>query len=95
LDIFVKGAILPRPQKFQDVPEAQYFAILERLRDVPDCDEAEQTYWIQFLQTNLECREISDIIYWSEDDPSDAEILARARERKRSAIILAPPSSEN
>ena len=89
LETFVKGAMLPYPGKFHDVPDAQFLAVLERLRH-PDCDEAEQGYWIRFLETNLDCKEITDVIYWSEDNPSDSEILARARARKRTVINLPP-----
>jgi hypothetical protein len=91
LETFVKAAMLPHPRKFPDVPDAQFLAVLGRLRD-NECDEAELGYWIQFLEKNLDCDQITDIIYWSDDDPSDSEILARARARKRSVIIL--PSIE-
>ncbi len=87
LETFVKEAMITHPRKFHDVPDAQFLAILGRLRDT-DCDEAEQSYWIQFLEMNLDCDHISDLIYWSDDDPSDSEVLARAKGQKRSAIIL-------
>jgi hypothetical protein len=89
LETFVKEAKLSHPRKFPDMPDAQFLAVLARLRD-SDCDEAEQGYWIRFLEKNLDCDQITDIIYWSDDDPSDSEILARARARKRSVIILPP-----
>ena len=89
LETFVKEAMLPHPRKFADVPDAQFLAMLGRLRET-DCDEAEQGYWIRFLEKNLDRDQITDIIYWSDDDPSDSEILARARTRKRSVIILPP-----
>jgi len=89
LDTFVKGALL-HPQKFPGIPDSQLLEILARIRN-GEFDEAELNYWINFLGRNLNCHRISDIIFWSEDDLSDSEILARARAHKPSVIILPPP----
>jgi hypothetical protein len=91
LETFVKGALLPEPLVFEAISDADCIAIVEKLTG-PGCDEAETTYWIRFLQVNLQCDDITDIIFWSDDNPDAAEIVARARERKRSTIIT-PPNS--
>lgn len=89
LDTFIYGALL-HPRKFPDIPDAQYLAIFARLHD-SECDEAEMNYWIRFLEKNLDCDCIEDIIDGRNGDISDSEMLARAKAQKRTVIILQPP----
>ena len=52
--------------------------IIERLYNAGG-SEAEMHYWLDLLEVNLDCPEISDLIYWPDRDMTPAELFARVR----------------
>ena len=83
---FAAIAVAGRPPQFSCINDAEYIEIIRRL-GTGEASEVESHYWLQLLETNLGCSEISDLLYWPKRQLSPIEILQEAR-LKPAALAL-------
>lgn len=75
---FVRFALVPYPKLHSGITDDEYIAIIEGLQSVDDMPEHERGYWETFLEINLNCQSLFDLLH-SDNDLSPQQILAKAR----------------
>ena len=91
IEDYAEIALRPIP-KIPNVTDEEYLEIIAALSQ-KNMREAESSYWLFFLENNLASSKISDLIYWSKEELTPKQILAKAREWN--PIILNPPGSSS
>ncbi len=79
MDEFAKQVLTPPPPKLSDITDAEYLEIITRLLE-GQASEAEVNYWLRLLDINIPCPLIFDLIFWSDNEPTAEQILAKARQ---------------
>lgn len=79
MEDFAKQVLTPPPPKLSEITEDEYLEIIMRLLE-GRATEAETTFWLRLLDINIPCPTIYDLIYWSEEEMTAEQVLAKARQ---------------
>ena len=77
---FVREILSPYPKIHADITDAEYLAIIHALRNYDEIPDHQTTYWETFLEINLRCRSIDDLL--NDEDLTDEQVLDQARKNK-------------
>jgi len=75
---FVRECLCPYPKIHHDVTDAEYLEIIHGFREF-EIPHHEYTYWETFLEINLRCTSIGDLL--ADDDLTDDEVLSKAKSK--------------
>jgi len=81
---FVRGVLCSYPNHHDDVTDAEYLEIIRTLRS-GRVAEYEVGYWKTFIEINLRCRSITELLFRNRD-LTDEEVLINARANRPIAL---------